>query len=53
MGKPSIGKANIISAEKDKKREVRELTVLKEDSKESIYSLIFNKTAEGGMESNE
>lgn len=43
MGKPSIGSAVTPAAEKEKKREVKELTVLKEDSKESIYYLIFGE----------
>lgn len=53
MGKPSIGKANIVAVEKDIKHEVKELTVLEEGSEESIYNLIFNQTEAGGMESNE
>lgn len=48
MGKPSIGDAVTVAAERQKEKEVQELTVLKEDSKESIYYLIFTETKEGG-----
>jgi hypothetical protein len=41
MSKPSIGTAQIPVPEKEKKTMIKELTVLKEDSEESIYNLIF------------
>lgn len=49
MAKPSIGSAVTPAAEKEKKKEVKELTVLKEESKESIYQLIFCEKEKGGM----
>ncbi len=42
MGKPSIGTAQIPAPEKEKKQ-IKELTVLKESSKDSIYNLIFSE----------
>lgn len=53
MGKPSIGAAVTPAAEKGKKREIKELTVLKEDSNESIYHLIFCAKEKGGVKENE
>lgn len=41
MSKPSIGTAHIPIPEKEKKTMIKELTVLKEGSEESIYNLIF------------
>lgn len=49
MSKPSIGDAVTLAAQKDKKREIQELTVLENDSRESIYHLIFNNTEKGGV----
>ncbi|OPX42019.1 hypothetical protein CLHUN_40780 [Ruminiclostridium hungatei] len=43
MGKPSIGTAQIPAPEKEKKQVIKELTVLKENSKETIYNLIFSE----------
>mgnify|MGYP003399897011 CR=1 FL=1 len=37
----NIGSA-VIPVQEDKKRQITELTALKENSKESIFSLIFN-----------
>ena len=42
MSKPSIGAAITPALEKEKKQEVKELTVLNESSKESIYWLFFS-----------
>lgn len=53
MGRPSIGDAVTVATEKEKKRDIHELTVLNENSEESIYYLIFSKTEKGGIESNE
>lgn len=44
MSKPSIGTAVTPALEKGKKQEIKELTVLKENSKESIYYLVFSET---------
>lgn len=41
MGKPSIGDAVIPEMKEKNKKEVKELTVVEKDSKESIYNLIF------------
>lgn len=49
MGSPSIGEAVTPATEKEKKREIKELTVLKEDSKESIYHLSFSEKEKGGL----
>lgn len=43
MAKPSIGEAITASAEREKRKEVKELTVLERGSKESIYHLLFEK----------
>lgn len=53
MGKPSIGDAVTAAGGIKKEREVHELTVLGEDSKDSIYNLIFVRAEEGGMTSDE
>lgn len=44
MGKPSIGAAVTSAPGKGTKREIKKLEVLKEDSKKSIYYLIFSET---------
>lgn len=49
MGKPDIGGAAIPTALKDKKKKIEKLTVLREDSKESIYSLIFSEPGKGNL----
>lgn len=49
MGKPSIGEAITPVIEQERKKEIKELTVLKEDSKESMFYLIFSETETGGM----
>lgn len=41
MGKPSIGDVVIPEMKGKNKKEVKELTVVEKDSKESIYNLIF------------
>lgn len=48
MSKPSIGTAVTPALEKEKKQVIKELTVLKDDSKESIYHLIFSETKNAG-----
>jgi hypothetical protein len=48
MSKLSIGTAVIPAQENDKKHEVKELTVLESDSKESIYHLIFEEVESVG-----
>ena len=53
MGRPSIGAAVTPTIEKERKTIVKELTVLAENSKESIYSLVFSETKEGGMNNHE
>jgi hypothetical protein len=45
MGKPSIGTAQIPVPGKEKEQVIKQLTVLKENSKESIYNLIFSETS--------
>lgn len=47
MSKLSIGTAVTPVLEKEKKQEIKELTVLNDNSKESIYSLIFSQTENG------
>jgi hypothetical protein len=39
-----IGSAVIPEVEKEKKREIKELTVLKDDDGTSIYNLVFSET---------
>ena len=51
MSKPSIGDAVTLAAQKHKKKEIQELTILEKGSKESIYHLIFNNTEKGGVTS--
>jgi hypothetical protein len=41
-----IGAAVIAETKKDEKREIKELAVLKDDDKTSIYHLIFAETQE-------
>ena len=53
MGKPSIGDAVTAAKGIKKEREVHELTVLEKDSKDSIFNLVFVRTEEGGMTSDE
>ena len=43
MGKPSIGTAVTPALEKEGKQEIKELTMLEENSKESIYALVFSE----------
>ncbi len=50
MGKPSIGTAVTPTIESEMRKEVKTLTVLHEDSKESIYYKIFLEKDKGGME---
>lgn len=50
MRKPSIGDAVPLGMDKENRKEVQNLTVLQEDSKESIYYLVFSETEKGGME---
>jgi hypothetical protein len=38
--------AAVIAEKKEEKREIKELTVLKDDDKTSIYSMIFAETQE-------
>lgn len=52
MGKPSIGEAETPVIEKRKKREVKKLTVLEENSKESIYYLLFSEAERDGLNLN-
>jgi hypothetical protein len=52
MAKPSVGAA-VTAQEKEKKRVVQELTVLKADSKDSIFSLVFDETKNGSLMNNE
>ncbi|MBR1391334.1 MAG: hypothetical protein IJ567_07835 [Lachnospiraceae bacterium] len=49
MGKPTIGAAVTPAIRKKDKTEIKELTVLKEGSRESIYHLIFSGADKGGM----
>lgn len=49
MGKPSIGEAETPAIERKKKREVKKLTVLEKNSKESIYYLLFSETEKDGL----
>lgn len=49
MSKPSIGTAVTPAVEKEHKTDIKELTVLKDNSKESIYNLIFSETEKGGL----
>lgn len=53
MGKPSIGDAVIVSTERENKRKVQELTILDENSKESIFNLIFSSMEKGGTTTDE
>ena len=53
MGKPSIGMAITPVIGNETKNEVKMLTILKEDSKESIYNMIFLETDEGGIKNDE
>lgn len=53
MARPSIGAAVTPTIEKERKTVVKELTVLAENSKESIYNLVFSDTKEGGIKDNE
>lgn len=46
MGRPSIGDIVTASAERTKRKDVKELTELAKDSKESIFSLIFDSEKE-------
>jgi len=47
MSKPSIGTAVTPAQEKEKKQVIKELTVLKSDSDESIFNLIFSENKNG------
>ena len=47
MGKPSIGTAVTPELKKEKKQEIKELTILKDNSKKSIYNIIFSETING------
>ncbi len=47
MSKPSIGTAVTTEPEKEKKKEIKELTVLEESSEESIYYLVFSEIRDG------
>lgn len=53
MGKPSIGDAVIVSTERENKKKVQELTILDENSKESIFNLIFSSMEKGGTTTDE
>jgi hypothetical protein len=44
----NIGSA-VIPVQEEKKRKITELTELKEDSKDSIFSLILNDNSDEGM----
>lgn len=44
MSKPSIGDAITPTMEEEQKQERKELTVLDDDSRESIYYQVFFKT---------
>ena len=52
MSKPTIGAA-VTLEQKEKKREIKELTVLEDMSKESIYSMVFIESGNGSSENNE
>ena len=52
MSKPTIGDALTLE-QKVKKQEIKELTVLKGNSKESIYSLVFSESENGSSKNNE
>lgn len=47
MGKPSIGTAVTPALEAERKQIIKELTVLKEASKETIFNLVFSENANG------
>lgn len=49
MGKPSVGEAQTPAIEKKKRKEVKKLTVLERNSKESIYYLLFSETEKDGL----
>lgn len=53
MARPSIGEAVTTTMENEKKMVIKELTILTEDSKESIYNLVFSVTKEDGIKNNE
>lgn len=53
MARPSIGGAITPTIEKERKTIVKELTVLAENSKDSIYNLVFTDTKEGGINNHE
>lgn len=46
MGKPSIGEVVTASAERVKKKDVIELTVLENGSKETLFQLLFESPQE-------
>lgn len=53
MARPSIGEV-VTNVESTRvKKQVRELTVLNSDSKESIYHLIFEDEAKGEVKQDE
>ena len=49
MGKPNIGEAKIPVSSKETKK-IEKLTILKDDSEESIYHLIFAGSESGSLE---
>lgn len=53
MSKPSIGAAVTPALEKEKKCEIKELTVLEDSSKESIYYLVFSEAESETLKKND
>ena len=53
MGKPSIGAALTPELERERKQETMELTVLNDNSKESIYNMVFSEAENGTRKENE
>jgi hypothetical protein len=53
MSKPSIGTVATPAYKEEQKREIRNLTVLEEDSNKSIFSLIFSQAGNRETKKNE
>jgi hypothetical protein len=53
MSKPSIGDAVTPALERERRQEIKELTVLKDNSSESIYHLIFSGAESESARKNE
>jgi len=51
MSKPSIGDAVTPALERERNQEIKELTVLDENSRESIFSLVFSESKNGSSNS--